>query len=289
MNLDDFLVPPNSQVQLAAYNPDPSGRYATEDAAQAYAATLLEQLTRYQDMFHAHAQYGTLILLQGMDAAGKDETIQTVFSALDPQICQARAFKTPTTTETQHDYLWRAVQALPRRGEVAVFNRSYYEQVTSEQVYPEKIDQWGLPAEAREDLWDKRYRQINNFEQHLVENGFPVIKLFLHISKETERERLLERIEQQDLQNQFSESDLRHHRDWEAFQQTYEAMLSKTSTTWAPWYVIPSNQRWYTYAAVALVLVEHFKSLHTDYPSLDDETREMLARARNELQQERAE
>jgi PPK2 family polyphosphate:nucleotide phosphotransferase len=289
MKLDDFLVPPNHPVHLTQYHPDATGRYADEDVAQRYATAQMEQLTCYQDIFHAHAQYGMLILLQGMDAAGKDETIQTVFSWFDPQVCQVKQFKAPTTTEAQHDYLWRAVQALPIRGQVAIFNRSYYEQVTSEQVYPEKIDQWGLPPEAREDLWNKRYTQINNFERHLVENGFLVIKFFLHISKETERERLLERIERPELQWQFSESDLRHHHDWEDFQHTYEAMLSRTSTAWAPWYIIPANQRWYTYAAVASVLVQQFKALHTEYPPLDDPARQTLEHARLALQQERGE
>jgi polyphosphate kinase 2 (PPK2 family) len=170
---------------------------------------------------------------------------------------------------------------------VAVFNRSYYEQVTTERVYPEQIEQWGLPSEVREDLWVKRYAQINNFERHLVENGFVVIKFFLHISKEIERQRLLERIEQPEQQWQFSESDLRHHADWDAFEQTYETMLSTTSTTWAPWYIIPANQRWATYAAVATVLVDHFKRLHTKYPALDAEAQRMLEHARSVLEDER--
>jgi polyphosphate kinase 2 (PPK2 family) len=144
-----------------------------------------------------------------------------------------------------------------------------------------------LPPEARENLWDKRYAQINSFERQLVENGFPVLKFFLHISKETERERLLERIERPELQAEFAESDLRHHHDWEAFQEVYEAMLGRTSTAWAPWYVIPANQRWYTYAAVASVLVHHLNELHADYPPLDDETLHMLRDARTALEQER--
>jgi PPK2 family polyphosphate:nucleotide phosphotransferase len=286
MKPDDFLVPPDRQVDLSTYPPDARGAFADEAAAQQFAAAQMEQLRRYQQIFHAHAQYGVLVLLQGMDGAGKDETIQTVFTSFDPQICQAKQFKAPTAIEAGHDFLWRAAQALPTRGQVAVFNRSYYEQVTSEQVYPEKIDQWGLPPEAREGLWEKRYSQINAFECQLVENGFPVIKFFLHISRETERERLLERIERPELQGEFSESDLKHHRDWDAFQRTFEAMLSRTSTTWAPWYVIPSNQRWHTYAAVASVLVHRLTALHTEYPPLDDATRQMLEQAREALQEE---
>jgi PPK2 family polyphosphate:nucleotide phosphotransferase len=285
MNHEAFLVPPNSQVRLAERSPDAVELFKDEAEAQAYTKAHAEHLARYQQMLHAHATYGVLILFQGMDAAGKDETIQEVFSSLDPQACQAKQFKKPTATERQHDYLWRAVQALPSRGQIAIFNRSYYEQVTSEQVYPEQIDQWGLPAEARTELWDKRYRQINNFEQHLVENGFVVIKFFLHISKETERERLLERIAQPEQQWQFSESDLRHHDDWNAFQQTFETMLSKTSTTWAPWYIIPANQRWSTYAAVASVLVERLKTLHSAYPTLSEEEQELIERARAALGQ----
>jgi polyphosphate kinase 2 (PPK2 family) len=188
MEPKDWLVQPDrKQIRLAQHPTDASGALADEDAAREHATALMSELTRCQAIFHAHAQYGLLVLLHGMDAAGKDETIQTVFSSLDPQVCQAKQFKAPTTTERQHDYLWRAAQALPTRGQVAVFNRSYYEQVTSEQIYPDQIDQWGLPPKAREDLWDKRYAQINSFERHLVENGFRVIKLFLHISKEIER------------------------------------------------------------------------------------------------------
>jgi PPK2 family polyphosphate:nucleotide phosphotransferase len=284
MNHTAFLVPPGSQVRLAEHSPDAMGAFGDEAEAQRSTKAHAERLTQYQNMLHAHATYGILILFQGMDAAGKDETIQEVFSSLDPQVCQAKQFKKPTTTEQQHDYLWRAVQALPGRGQIVVFNRSYYEQVTTEQVYPEQIDQWGLPGEAHAELWIKRYAQINNFEQHLVENGFVVVKFFLHISKETERDRLLERIAQPAQQWQFSESDLRHHHDWDAFQQTFETMLSKTSTTWAPWYIIPANQRWCTYAAVAAILVERFQALHSAYPTLSAEERDLLEHARTVLE-----
>lgn len=283
MKPDDLLVPPDREVRLAAYSPDPPGADADEELARGRAEAQLDQLRRCQDIFQAHARYGMLILLQGMDAAGKDETIQTVCAAFDPQICHARQFKAPSTLEAAHDYLWRAAQALPIRGQVAVFNRSYYEQVTSEQVYPEQVDQWGLPPAAHEGLWEKRYAQINAFERHLVENGFPVVKLFLHISRETERARLLERAERPELQWQLSAADLRHHDDWEAFQRSYEAMLSRTSTPWAPWYVVPANGRWPTYAAVASVLVQQLRALHADYPPLDDDARELLGRARREL------
>ncbi len=152
-------------------------------------------------------------------------------------------------------------------------------------MYPEQIEQWGLPAEARDDLWTKRYTHINNFEQHLVENGFVVIKFFLHISKETERQRLLERIAQPEQQWQFSESDLRHHADWDAFEHSFDTMLSSTSTTWAPWYIIPANQRSSTYAAVAAILVERLKALHSAYPTSSPEDQQMLEHARAVLEQ----
>ncbi len=283
MNHDDFLVPPDQPVRLAAHDPNGLRSFATDADAAASTTTQVERLRRAQDLLRAHATYGVLILFQGMDAAGKDETIQAVLSALDPLGTQATPFKAPTATEAQHDYLWRAVQALPRRGQVAIFSRSYYEQVTTEQVYPDQIAQWGLPEEALENLWDTRYAQINNFERHLVENGFLVLKFFLHVSQETERARLLERIADPALQWQFSEADLRHHQDWDAFQQSYEAMLDRTSTAWAPWYLIPANQREQTYAAVAAILVDHFTALHADYPVLDDAERHTLEHARAAL------
>lgn len=283
MKIDNLRVQQDESFDLAATPTVPRGRYAAEEAAQEYATARFDELQRLQTIFKGHAQYGVLILLQGMDGAGKDETIQTVCSVFDPQICQARQFKAPSTTEAKHDFLWRAVQALPLRGQVAVFNRSYYEQVTSEQVYPDQLEQWGLPPEARKEVWRKRYDQINNFERHLVENGFPVIKLFLHISKETERQRLLERVEQPDQQGELSEADLQHHRDWDQYQESFQAMIRRTGTAWAPWYVVPSDRRWYTYAAVASILVHHFGELHNEFPPLDDEQRELLERAREEL------
>jgi PPK2 family polyphosphate:nucleotide phosphotransferase len=286
MDPQEYLVPPKSRVRLDTYATTPQGGMKKETDARRRTKEQAERLARCQDILHAHAAYGLLIILQGMDAAGKDETIQEVFSSLDPQVCQAMQFKTPTETERGHDYLWRAVQALPGRGEMRVFNRSYYEQVTSEKAYPDLLEVWDLPPEAREDLWSKRYQQINNFERHLVENGFPVIKFFLHVSRETERERLLERIGEPEQQWQFSETDLRHYQDWDKLQETFDAMLSKTSTPWAPWYVIPADQRAATYAAVASILVERMEQLHDGYPALDDEAQEVLERARAELERD---
>ena len=287
MNHEDYIVRPGTQVRLSERDPGFTGAFGGEQEAQAQTKELGKQLRRYQDMIEAHATYGVLILFQGMDASGKDESIEEVFSYLDPQVCLTKQFKKPDKTEAKHDFLWRVVQALPARGQIGIFNRSYYEQVTAEQVYPEQIDQWGLPPEARQDLWNKRYTQINNFEQHLAENGFVVIKFFLHISKETERERLLERIEQPDMQHQFSESDLRHYNDWDAFQQSFEEMLGNTSTAWAPWYVIPANNRSFTYATVASILEQKFKELHTDYPALSDEDKQVLEKARSIFERER--
>ncbi len=287
MNYEDYIVQPNSQARLSERDPNLMRPFTDEKDAQTRTKQLGQQLRRYQDMIHAHATYGILILFQGMDAAGKDESIEEVFSYLDPQVCMTKQFKKPTKTEAQHDFLWRVVQALPARGQIGIFNRSYYEQVTAEQVYPEQIEQWGLPAEAREDLWNKRYNQINNFEHHLVENGFVVIKFFLHISKQTERERLMERIEQPEMQHQFAESDLRHYHDWDAFQQSFEAMLSNTSTKHAPWHIIPANNRWSTYATIASILEQTFKTLHTNYPALSDEEQQVLEKARAAFEQER--
>jgi PPK2 family polyphosphate:nucleotide phosphotransferase len=284
VNPDTFLVRPDADVRLARHDPSAHPGLDSEADAESYTKEQAERLTRLQRMLHAHETYGVLIILQGMDAAGKDETIQEVFSSLDPQVCQAVQFKEPTRTEAGHDFLWRAVQALPSRGQIRIFNRSYYEQVTSERVYPELTDDWGLPPEAREDLWEKRYRQINDFERHLAENGFLVLKFFLHVSKETERERLLERATDHDQQWDFSETDLNHYNDWDALHETFEEMLGKTSTAWAPWYVIPADSRWYTYAAVASVLVERLGALHEDFPDVDDDDRRVLEKAREVLE-----
>lgn len=284
MKAEDFLVPPATGVRLDERDPSSRGYFATDEEAEAHTQLQAERLKRLQEMLQAHEAYGVLILFQGMDSSGKDESIREVLSFFDPGISVAKQFKKPTETERQHDFLWRAAQALPGRGEVGIFNRSYYEQVTGERVYPEQVEQWGLPPEARENLWENRYAQINDFERKLVENGFLVVKFLLHVSKETARARLLERIEEPEMNWQVSEADGRHFGDWDAFHETFELMLERTSTSRAPWYLIPADERWGTYAAVATILVERLAALHTAFPEPDDEERVVLEKVRAALE-----
>jgi PPK2 family polyphosphate:nucleotide phosphotransferase len=287
MKANDLVVPVGTRIKLAKQDTSSKRFFPDDGAAEAHTNAQVERLTKLQDIFQAHARYGVLIIFQGMDSAGKDETINAVLRYLDPQISQAKQFKSPSEVERKHDYLWRAVQALPARGQVGIFNRSYYEQVTSEQIYPDQIEQWGLPDEAREGLWERRYAQINNFERHLVENGFLVLKFLLHVSKDVARERLLERTEQPELHWQFSESDLQHYEDWDAYQEVFEAMLHETNTAWAPWHLIPADERAGAYAAVATVLVERLAELHKEYPPLSDDERKTLEKARKALKRAR--
>src|SRR3712207_1603776 len=223
-----------------------------------------------------------------MDGAGKDETIAYLMSGVEPQACAVKRFESPTDEELRHDYLWRAVQALPAQGQLGIFNRSYYEQVTTEQVYWEQLDQQYPPPETQgADIWHTRCDHINNFEHYLVENRTIIVKFFLNVSKEQERERLLARIQQPEEQWDFSADDLNNHRHWEAFMTAYEDVINRTSTPWAPWYIIPADTWWFTYAAVTSILVAKLKSLHTSYPPLSAEQRHLLVHAQATLEQER--
>jgi PPK2 family polyphosphate:nucleotide phosphotransferase len=287
MRVKDVIVPKGTRMKLANQNTSSKRFFADDTAAEEHTERQVERLATLQDIFQAHARYGLLIIFQGMDSAGKDETINAVLRYFDPQISQAKQFRSPSQEERKHDYLWRAVQALPGRGQIGIFNRSYYEQVTSERIYPDQMEQWGLPDEAREALWERRYAQINDFERHLVENGFLVLKFLLHVSKDVARERLLERTERPELHWQFSESDLQHYDDWDSYQETFEAMLHETSTAWAPWHLIPADERAGAYAAVATVLVERLAALHEEYPALSADERKTLEKARKALKRAR--
>jgi PPK2 family polyphosphate:nucleotide phosphotransferase len=274
-------------VNLADHPTAPSGELADEDAARASIDRDTEALARYQDILTAHGRYAVLVLFQGMDAAGKDETIKKVMSSVDPKGSRAATFKELTETDLRHDYLRRYVEALPERGQIGIFNRSYYEQVITDRVHPEKLEEQELPDEACEpDIWQQRYRQINDFERYLVENGIRVLKFFFHISKECQRQRLLKRISDPKLQWQFAPSDLEDRERWDSFMEYYGEMLGSTSTEWAPWYLIPGDERWFEYASVASIIVETMNSLHSDYPETDPDTLQEIEEARKKLEAE---
>ena len=283
-----FVYKPGRGVKLTQFDPKFTGSFADEAEAQESMAEDTASLAKYQDMLMAHSTYGLLILFQAMDGAGKDATVKHVMSSVDPQGCEVKMFKEMTEKEVKHDYLWRAALALPARGQIGIFNRSYYEHVVAERVHPEKLERQQLPKEAQgKNLWTKRYRQINNFEQYLIENGIHILKFYLNLSWDEQRERLLERMERTEKRWKFSMDDVEERRHWDEYMKAYEQAFDKTSTTRAPWHIIPADSRWFARAAVASIVVAKLKSLHTRYPQPSKEKKKELQQARAALEREK--
>jgi PPK2 family polyphosphate:nucleotide phosphotransferase len=279
-----------SEDDLARFDPADTGPFDSEDAAREATKEEAERLARRQLILEAHGVYGVLVIFQGMDASGKDEAIHHVMSVVDPESGSARSFSSMNEEEAAHDYLWRTMRASPARGKLAIFNRSYYEQVVGERVSPELMEDQNLPSEVEESardgsLWAQRYRQIRDVERYLTENGIRIVKLFMHVSKEEQRQRLLERTERPEKRWDFSRADVEKRDDWDAFQEAYEAALRATSTDEAPWYVIPADHKWYARAAAAAIISDTLGRLHHDeFPEPDDDLRDLLDWARDQLQ-----
>ena len=284
-----FVFRPGQGRGLKDFDSSYKGDFADEREAQANMKEESGRLAKYQDILMAHETYGLLVLLQAMDSAGKDATIKHVMSSVDPQGCEVKMFKEQTAKERKHDYLWTAARALPARGQIGIFNRSYYEHVVADRVHPEKLDEQQLPEEVKgEDLWAKRYRQINNFEQYLVENGIHVLKFYLNLSREEQKRRLLERMTRPEKRWKFSLSDIEDRGRWDEYMKAYEEVFHQTGTEWAPWHIIPSDHRWFARAAVAAIIVGKLRSLHTEYPRLSEEQEQKVEEARSVLERENA-
>jgi PPK2 family polyphosphate:nucleotide phosphotransferase len=240
-----------------------------------------------QDKLYAQNTYALLINFQAMDAAGKDSIIKHVMSGVNPQGVQVKSYKVPSAEELDHDYLWRNFLDLPPRGNIGIFNRSYYEEVLVVRVHKEFLDRQQLPPQLKgRDIWERRYEEINNFEKYLTDNGIIVLKFFLNVSKETQRKRFLERIDQPDKNWKFSAADLLERQYWDLYMAAYEKMLSYTSTPWAPWYVIPADHKWFTRLAVVSVINHTLEGLKLAYPEVSPEQKEALKKAKEELDQE---
>ena len=284
--IQSFLVPPGKEISLKDYDPgDTSGlvKKKKEDAAKLLQEGV-QLLSEYQDKLYAQDTHALLIILQAMDAAGKDSVIKHVMSGLNPQGCQVYSFKTPSTEELDHDYLWRNFKALPERGRIGIFNRSYYEEVLVVRVHPELLKRQRLPAEARtKEIWTRRFEEINSFEKYLVANGIVVTKLFLNVSKEEQRKRFLERIDLPDKKWKFSFSDATERAFWGDYMKAYEEVFNHTSTEWAPWYVIPADHKWFTRLAVAAVIAATMQEINPEYPTMSPEQEQELLKAKEVL------
>ncbi|HSR15076.1 MAG TPA: polyphosphate kinase 2 family protein [Gemmatimonadales bacterium] len=288
-------VEPGSRVDLKQFDPGWAvipelaeiGKAVVQEAAKKTLEENLEELAEAQELLWANDVYSVLVILQAMDAAGKDGTIKHVMSGINPQGCQVFSFKVPSAEELDHNFLWRYSKALPERGRIGIFNRSYYEEVLVVKVHPDILEKQKLPDGKRGDgFWEARYDDINRFERHLVRNGTLILKFFLHISKEEQKQRFLDRLDDPDKQWKFSLGDLAERQHWDAYQEAFEEALSATSTKWAPWYVIPADHKWAARALVAEVMVTAIRGLDLKAPEVSGEQRRRLAEARAQLMAE---
>ena len=263
---------------------DKEGKKASKQQAFDILEENRQKLSGMQELFWASDSYSMLIVLQGMDAAGKDGVISHVMSGVNPQGCQVTGFKTPSEEELDHDFLWRYSKALPERGRIGIFNRSYYEDVLIVKVRPEVLEKSKLPPGPRGNaFWNQRYNDINAFEKHLVSNGTVILKFFLNVSPEQQRQRLLKRLEDPDKNWKFSLTDLSEREKWKDYMVAYQEVLEKTSTEWAPWYIIPADKKWVTRASVSEILVSKIEELDLKYPTLTEDQMAELKKAKASL------
>jgi PPK2 family polyphosphate:nucleotide phosphotransferase len=282
--IEPLRVTPGSPVRLSRdHDPGYTGKVARAQA-DALLADGVELLAEYQDRLAAQDRFGVLLVLQGLDASGKDGTIRHVMSGVNPQAVTVHAFKQPSAEELNHDFLWRCQRALPARGEIGIFNRSHYEEVLAVRVHPDLLAAEHLPVPSRkQDVWARRYREINDWERYLAGNGIAVVKIMLNLSRQEQARRFLKRIDHPEKNWKFSPSDVRERGYWDDYQQAFDAMLTKTSTRWAPWYVVPADHKWFGRLATAAILVTALRAINPQYPAADPAKIEEMTKVRAEL------
>jgi PPK2 family polyphosphate:nucleotide phosphotransferase len=279
-------VAPGRKVLLGRdFDPRYKDDFLSKADAEGVLRAGVELLADYQARLAAQDTWGLLVVIQAIDAGGKDGTIRHVMSGVNPQGVRVSSFKVPSIEELDHDYLWRYARRIPARGEIGIFNRSHYEEVLVVRVHPELLAAERLPAEQAE-AWQRRFREINEWERYLVANGIRIVKLFLNLSKEEQRKRFLKRIERPDKNWKFSSADVRERAFWDDYQHAFSEMLSHTSTEWAPWHVVPADRKWFARIASAAAIVSALIEIDPSYPELDVGARRELEEARAELEAE---
>ena len=283
--IEPLRVTPGRRVTLAKhFDPGYKAGFLDKEQGTELLNHGIELLSEYQERLAAQDTHGVVVVLQALDAAGKDGTIRHVMSGVNPQGVSVHSFKAPSPLELDHDYLWRFATNLPRRGEIGIFNRSYYEDVLVVRVHPEILQSQRLPRQARgRDVWKKRYRDINAWEQHLTDNGFTVVKLLLNLSKEEQRTRFLRRIDLPDHNWKFSAADVKERSYWDDYQKAFSEMLSNTSTEWAPWYVIPADHKWFARLCAGSVIASALIGIDPRFPKVTPEARDALQEVRLQL------
>jgi PPK2 family polyphosphate:nucleotide phosphotransferase len=288
MKVDRFRVRPGDERALKRQLPDATPGIDDKEQAETLLARGIDRLRQRENLLYAQDRYALLLVFQGMDAAGKDSVIKHVMSGVSPQSTEVHAFKAPSAEELAHDFLWRVHRVLPPRGHTGIFNRSHYEELVKVRVYAELLDAEQLPPEhVTPRIWRQRYKDIRNFEHFLFRNGTVIRKFFLHVSREEQRRRMLERIDDRSKNWKFSSSDLDDRARWKSFMRAWAEALAGTSRRYAPWYVIPADHKWYARAVVAEIVTRTLDELNLSYPRLTASHRLELARARRRLLRDR--
>ncbi|HMS64282.1 MAG TPA: polyphosphate kinase 2 family protein [Ignavibacteria bacterium] len=291
INTENYIVREGTKVSLKNYPTEYSEKKLDKSEGEKLLESGKEKLSELQDKLYAHNQYSVLIIFQAMDTAGKDGAIKHIMSGLNPTGVKVNSFKTPSSTELEHDYLWRHYIALPARGEIGIFNRSHYENVLVTRVHPEYILNENLPEintidDIKDDFWKERFKQINRFEKNIYQNGTVILKFFLHLSEKEQKKRFIDRIDDPKKNWKFSPGDAKERKYWNDYQKAYEDALSNTSTDHAPWYVIPADNKWFTRLAITYIIYRQFESLRLEYPIVNEEKKSELLKVREELENE---
>jgi len=281
---DRFCVTKGKKFRLKNFDPADTGKFKSQDKAEKLLEQTVESVCELQEKLYAEDKWALLLIFQAMDAAGKDGTIKHVMSGVNPQGCQVTSFKAPTTTELDHDFLWRAMIALPERGRIGIFNRSYYEEVLVVRVHPEFLTAQKLPgALVDRDIWEQRFDDIRRFENYLSHNGVVIRKFFLHVSKQEQRQRFLARLDEPEKHWKFSAIDVAEREHWDNYMNAYEEMIQHTATKHAPWYVVPADNKWFMRLVVASAIIETLESLNLQFPKLTKPQLKDLAAAKQRL------
>lgn len=285
IDIKDFRVQNQESSKLKKRPTSIEPLYRSKEQYQELLDEQLDVLIKLQGLLYANNSYSVLLIFQGMDAAGKDSAIKHVLSGINPQGCEVHSFKQPSSEELDHDFLWRCTCRLPQRGRIGIFNRSYYEEVLIVRVHPEILRSAGLPEELFNEntIWRDRYRSIQNLEEHLYRNGTRILKFFLHISKEEQKQRFLERIDNPEKNWKFNKFDLEERKLWKQYMEAYEKCLSATSSKEAPWYVVPADDKKNARLIISQVIVDTLKDMKMQYPETTAEHRKELLEMRKEL------
>ena len=286
MKNKSMMATPGKRIRLKDFDPAFKGDYKSHAHAQSKLKANVLRLAKYQDLLYSSHTYALLLVFQAMDAAGKDGTIKHVMSGVNPEGCEVFSFKTPSEHELSHDFLWRNYRELPERGRIGIFNRSHYEELLVVRVHHDLLKQEHLPhfTGPSKKFWQHRFESINDVERHLVRNGTVILKFFLHVSKEEQEKRFLERLNDPGKNWKFSEADLHERLRWDDYMAAYEDMINQTSTKHAPWYIIPADHKWFTHLTVSNIVVDTLKKMDLKYPTPTNAQRAQIALAKEALQ-----